>query len=177
MSKEKLNVSDLETEGTVATAATKEKKTLTAEDVAALEAATEKVKNFGVSNEFAQVMKMVPMWHDTEANAATKAEVIEFFGGSDKLKDYVDGPFQEELAVINGLGKVLSTMNNIKSFYARRAGVSKAKVKLTSVNIGGDFYMVSADYLAFLAGTPAAEKRELLLAHESTKKNESIEVL
>lgn len=178
MSKD-LNMDALETEATVAAEATtkREKKVVTAEEIAALEKAVEKVQEFGVSAEYAQVMRMVPLWHDTEANAAIKQEVIEFFGDSAKLKDYIDGPFVEEHAVISGLGKVFSTMNNIKSFYARREGTGKPRVKLTSVNIGGEFYNVSADYLASLSEVPNAEKRELLLAHESTKKNESIEVL
>lgn len=178
MSKD-LKIDSLESEGNVAaeTKATKEKKVLTAEEIAALEAACEKVKQFGVSDEFAQMMRMVPMWHDTEANAAVKQEVADFFGGSDKLKDYVDGPFQEELAVIAGLNKVASTLNNVKSFYARRAGTGKPRVKYASINIGGEFYNVNAEYLASLAGTPAPEKKELLLAHADTKKNESIEVL
>ena len=179
MSKEgKLEVSDLETqESAIVATAKKEKKVLSAEEIAALEAATEKVKEFGVSPEFAQVMRMVPNWHDTDANATVKQEVMDFFGDSAKLKDYIDGDFQTELAVIAGLGKVFSTLNNIKSFYARREGTGAKRVKLTSVNIGGTYYNVNAEYYAGLAGVAGAEKKELLLAHADTKVNDSIEVL
>lgn len=174
-----LKVDDLESVATekVATEKTKKEKTPpTAEEIQALVDASEKIRQFGVSPEFSKVMDLVPQWHDTAANADAKASVIEFFGGSDKLKDYVDGPFQTELAVIAGLSKVASTLNNIKSFYARRENAGKAKkVKTTQVNIGGKFYLVNTEYLESLKGNP--EKRELLLAHEDTKENDSIEVL
>jgi hypothetical protein len=181
MGKEKdLQVDDLETVATEQAAEVKTKKEKTPptpEEIAALIAASEKVKQFGVTPEFAKVMELVPQWHDTEANKDKKAEVSAFFGGSDKLKDYIDGPFQAELAVINGLSKVASTMNNIKSFYARREGTSKPKVKTSQVNIGGKFYLVNAEYLASLTGVESAEKIELLLAHADTKENDAIEIL
>lgn len=178
--KTKLGVEDLESVATDATAtkAKKEKQPQTAEETAAIEAAVEKVKAFGVSDEFAEVLKMVPMWQDTEANKETKLAVIEHFGGPEKFKDYVDTKFQDELKVINGLGTVLSRCNNIKSFYARREGAVKSpKVKTTQVSIGGAYYLVNAEYLASLAGTPAEEKRALLLDHADTKPNDAIEIL
>lgn len=181
MSNEKeLQVDDLETVATE-TVVTKEKKVKaapTAEDIAALVAGVEKIKEFGVSDSFAKVLGMVPMWHDTEANKATKEAIIAELGGPEKFKDYVDSEFQTELAVIGGLSKIASTLNNIKSFYARREPkAGSRKVKTTQVNMGGKFYLVNSEYYASLKGLEASEKRDLLLAHEDTKENDAIEIL
>jgi len=180
MSKDALKIEDLETATaeTATTAKTKKEKTpLTPEEIQALIDASEKVRQFGVSVEFSKVLSLVPNWHDTEANADAKAKVIESFGGSEKFKDYVDGPFQTELAVIAGLSKVSSTLNNIKSFYARREGTGVKKAKMIPVNMDSVAYLVNADYFASLAGTSREEKKAALLAHADTKKNDSIEVL
>lgn len=184
MSKDNLQIEDLESVGTEVATETvakvkKEKTPPTTEELAVLDAALAKIKEFGVSDNFAKVMEMAPLWHDTEANKAVKEEVIAAFGGADKLKNYVDSEFQAELEVIGGIQKAYSIMNNIKSFYARRSpvtGTSK-KVKTTQINIGGTFYLVNSDYLVSLASTEREEKKALLLAHEDTKKNESIEIL
>lgn len=157
------------------TKAKKEKKEMTPEELEALKAACDKVKAFGVSDNFAKVMELVPVWHDKEASAPIKEAVANAFGGSDKFKDYIDGEFQEELAVINGLNKVASTLNNIKAFYARRESSKKAKTQL--VMIGGKYYQVNSEFYASLADKSADEKREALLNHADTKENNSVEVL
>jgi hypothetical protein len=177
---QELNVSDLETstapaEGTETKKSSKEPKELTPEEIAGLAAAVAKINEFGVSANFAKVLSLVPVWHDKDASAPVKASVIESFGGSEEFKNYIDGDFQTELAVINGLQKAASTLNNVKSFYARRA--TTAKTKLIQVSISGDLYEVSADFLASLSGMDAASKRAALLADPNTKKNEGVEVL
>lgn len=179
MSKEdKLNLGDLE-QGSVATATEKkERKVQTAEDRAALDAAIEKVKEFGVSDNFAKVLSLVAVWRGEEEElAAQKASTIEEFGGSETFKDYVDGEFADELAVIAGIQKVVTTGNNIKSFYGRRAGTGSRKIKTIQIGIGGEYYTVSQEYYESLAGKDASEKRELLLAHPATAKNAPVEVL
>lgn len=172
-----LEINDLEVSVETQETTSKAKKELSAEEIQALRDANEKIRQFGVSENFSKVMEMVPMWHDTEANAATKQSVIDAFGGSDKLKDYIDGEFQDELAVIAGLAKSASILNNIKSFYARRASSGTKKVKTTIVNIAGTPYNVNSEYLASLTGVEAEEKRALLLAHADTKTVEAVEVL
>jgi hypothetical protein len=174
---DELNVNDLETATADAGSAkaAKEPKQLTPEEIAGITAACEKITDFGVSENFAKVLSLVPVWHDKDASAPIKASVIESFGGSEAFKDYIDGAFQSELQVVNGLQKAVSTMNNIKSFYARRA--SSAKAKMVQVNIAGDLYEVNSDYLASLTGMDASDKRSALLAHADTKKNEALEVL
>ena len=178
----KLELKDLES-ATVATEATTAKapkvaKEVTPEEVAALGSAVEKIQKFGVSEDFAKVLPLVTVWHlakDDAALVSAKTEAIEAFGGSDKFKDYIDGEFQAELAVIAGLQKAVSILNNVKSFYARREGTKK--VKTANVNIGGTVYEVNAEYLQSLAETDKVEKRELLLAHADTKPFESTEIL
>lgn len=180
MAKDALKIEDLETataEVASTTKTKKEKTPPTAEEIAALEAACEKIRAFGVSDEFSRVLGLVPMWHDTEANANAKAKVIESFGGSDKFKDYVDSTFQTELAVIAGLSKVASTLNNVKSFYARRENTGVKKSKMVPVNMDSVAYLVNADYFASLAGMSREEKKAALLAHADTKKNDTVEVL
>lgn len=172
-----LEINDLEASVETQETASKAKKELTTEEIQALRDANEKIRQFGVSENFSKVMEMVPMWHDTEANADTKQSVIDAFGGSDKLKDYIDGEFQDELAVIAGLAKSASILNNIKSFYARRATSGTKKVKTTIVNIAGTPYNVNSEYFASLTGVSSEEKRALLLAHADTKAVEAVEVL
>lgn len=178
-----LNMDQLETGADVATetATKKEKKVVTAEELAAITAATEKIVEFGVSENFAKVLPLVAVWHDTELAAPVKAEVIEAFGGSEAFKDYIGGEFETELAVISGIGKSVSVLNNVKSFYKRRgdgtARVSKKKTPVIQINIGGEPYTISQTYYESIVSLPNEEKKALLLAHPDTKKAEAIEVL
>lgn len=176
---QELNLEGLEDAAAEAPATTEKKarkeKVITPEEIEALGAAVEKVKEFGVSEEFAKVLPLVAVWHDKDASAPVKEAVINAFGGSEKFKDYVDTDFQKELAVICGLNKVASVLNNIKSFYARRE--ASKKVKMIQVSIGGEYYEVNADFLASLANVSVDEKREALLQHEDTKKSTPIELL
>lgn len=175
-----LKIDQLENVATAETAVAKVKKEVTAEDIAALNAATEKIQEFGVSDNFAKVLPLIAVWHDKELAAPVKEEVITAFGGSEKFKDYIGGEFAAELAVIAGIQKSVSVLNNVKSFYARRGdGTPKAKKeKLMQITIGGEPYSISIAYYESLAAvTDKAEKKALILAHEATKKNEAVEVL
>lgn len=182
MSKDQgLQIEDLEQANTEATAAGKEEKApkapkvVTQEEIDSITAGVAKMTEMGVSTELAKVLELVPVWHDKDASAPVKAAVIEHFGSSDKFKNYIDGPFQEELSVFAGINKSVSTLNNIKSFYARREGTKK--VKLTPVTIGGETYDVNAEFLLSLKDASKEDKRAALLAHADTKKNEAMEVL
>ena len=176
MSKEKVDASGLEGAGEE-TKEVKVKKELTQEEVAAIASAVETLKSTGVvSEKMAKVLEMAPMWHNTDANKSVKESVIEFFGDSEKLKDYVDTDFQEELLVLAGFAKLATTANNIKSFYARRSQKrpSKASVQIT---IAGNLYAVNKVYLESISVMSKEEKRKLLLAHADTKPVETIESL
>lgn len=163
--------------------AEKAKKVVTAEEVAGMVAAIEVLKEAGVvSEKFQQVLKLVPNWHDTEANKEVKKEVIESFGGSEEFKNYIDDEFQKELAAIAGFVKLGSTLNNIKSFYARRANkaTKKSKVKTSIVNINGTSYNVSVELLTELKedGTLSqSEKYERILNDANTTQVEVVDVL
>ena len=176
---QEMDLTGLEDVATIAPAATEKKpkkeKVVTAEDLAALNSAVEKLKEFGVSEKFATVLPLVIVWHDKEASAPVKDAIIESFGGSDKFKDYVDGEFQKELAVVAGLNKVASVLNNIKSFYARRE--ASKKMKTSQISIADVYYDVNAEFLASIQTLPVDEKREMLLNHEDTKKSVAIEAL
>lgn len=155
----------------------KVKKEVTPEEVEAIKNAISTLTGAGVVNEkLGKVLEMAPMWHDTEANSSTKEAVIEFFGGSDKLKDYVDSDFQTELVALTGFAKLATIANNIKSFYARRSTKRPSKATI-QVTISGSLYSVNKAYFDELEGMDKAAKREALLAHPETKVVDSIESL
>ncbi|MCK9417239.1 hypothetical protein M0Q97_11370 [Candidatus Dojkabacteria bacterium] len=159
------------------TTTTKKEKIQTKEEIEVIEAGMALVKKFGVSEKFEMVMGLAPFWNgDKEVLSTKKEEVIKFFGGSDKLKDFVDGEFQTELNGILGTAKVGSILNNVKSFYARRQ--STGRTKYVQVNISNVIYNVDAEYYNSIGTLPKEEKRELILAHPGTKEVENtIEVL
>jgi hypothetical protein len=164
---------DLELDGTVEAAEKKAAvKEFTEEDAKALEAGIVKLNEFNLSDKFKFIVsELVPNWpkgSDSEDLKKAKETVINYFGGSDKLKDYVDAEFQDELNALLGAQKALSVLNNIKSFYARRAGTTK-KVPTQKVKINGTLYSVSREYFESIATETAENKKALLLAHASTK--------
>nr|DAK62438.1 MAG TPA: hypothetical protein [Caudoviricetes sp.] len=160
-----------------------EKKVLTAEELAQINAAIEVLKQSGlVSEDFAQVLKLVPNWHDTEANKEIKKEVIESFNSSEEFKNYIDGEFQEELKNVVGFARLASILNNIKSFYARREskGARKPKVKTTVLNIKGTAYNVSVELLKQVKADESLsqeDKFKALLEDANTTKVEVVDVL
>lgn len=160
-----------------------EKKVLTAEELAQINAAIEVLKQSGlVSEDFAQVLKLVPNWHDTEANKEIKKEVIESFNSSEEFKNYIDGEFQEELKNVVGFARLASILNNIKSFYARREskGARKSKVKTTVLNIKGTAYNVSVELLKQVKADESLsqeDKFKALLEDANTTKVEVVDVL
>lgn len=175
MAKDNVNADALE--GVEETKAPKAKKEVTQEEIDSVKNAIAVLSGAGVlSEKMAKVAELAPMWHDTDANAATKEEVMEFFGGSDKLKDYVDGEYQEELVALTGFAKLVTILNNVKSFYARRSTKrpSKASVQVT---ISGNLYSVNKAYLESTADMDKEARREALLAHAETKPVETIESL
>ena len=160
-----------------------EKKVLTAEELASINAAIEVLKQSGlVSKDFEQVLKLVPNWHDTEANKETKKEVIEAFNSSEEFKNYIDGEFQEELKNVIGFARLASILNNIKFFYARREskGARKPKVKTTVLNIKGTAYNVSVELLKQVKADESLsqeDKFKALLEDANTTKVEVVDVL
>lgn len=154
----------------------KRRREQTPEDVEAIKAGLEILKANGVDDKTLTVLEnLAPVWNsgDKDAIAAAKEAVIAAFEGSDKLKDFIDGDFQEALKGFNGIAKIMPIANNIKSFYARRQSTKKAAT--VQVNIGGVLYQVNKAYYESIADKSKEEKRELLLAHEDTQKANNIE--
>lgn len=174
----KNQIEGLETAEVVAeTADKKVKKVQTAEEREILVAGVEKIKEIGVSKNLAVVLELVAEWNgEKEVLSLAKDSVIEVFGGSDKLKDYIDGDFQTEVLGFVGLAKAIPVLNNIKAFYARRENVGTGKkVKTVQVAIEGTTYTVNAEYRETIKDMPSDEKKQLLLAHPDTKKAAVIE--
>lgn len=171
-----MNIADLETANTETTTTTaKKSKELSPEDIASLNSGIEKLRGFGVSDNMGRVLEMVAVWHEKDTNKPVKDEVIEQFGGSENFKNYIDGDFQDELNTIMGINKAASTLNNIKSFYARR---KQTKPKFHSLVIDQVTYDVNADFFFSLtADMTRDEKVNAILAHPDTKENKSIETL
>lgn len=179
MAKDKKEVEGLEdaaTQSAVETAEKKEKKVKTAEEIAEeknmLAAGVAKLRAIGVSDKLSSVLELVAEWPnaDKETLAPMKEKVIEAFGGSEKLKDYFGGEFQQDVLEFAGIAKAMPVLNNIKAFYARRENTGTKKVKTIQVSISGTIYNVSADYSAEIANLPGSERKQLLLAHPDTVK-------
>ena len=178
MSKEKFDgleeVQEVSVEATEKTA--RKRKEQTPEDKATLEAGVELLKEIGVSENLAKVLELVPEWNgDKDTLSVVKEAVIEKFGTSNELKDYIDGAFQEEIIAFQGIAKAMPVLNNIKSFYARRETTGTKKVKTVQVSISGVTYNVNADYRDEISTLPAEDRKELLLSHADTKKADVIE--
>lgn len=151
------------------------KKVQSTEDKETLEAGIAQMKEFGISENLAKLLILVPEWNgEKETLSVVKEEVIEAFGGSDKLKDYIGGAFQDEVKAFNGIAKAMPVLNNIKAFYERRKNSTK-KAKTVQVSISGTTYNVNATYRDEIGAMPAEERKELLLNHPDTKKADVIE--
>ena len=150
----------------------KEKKVQTPEDRELLVAGVAKIKEIGVSEDLAKVLDLVADWNgEKESNTAVKAAVIEAFGGSEKLKDYIDGTFKTDAEGFLGLAKVMPVLNNIKAFYARRESTGVKKTKLTQAKIGDILYNVDSAFLATVQADSTLDrdaKRQALLSHPAT---------
>jgi hypothetical protein len=155
----------------------KVKKVQTPEEKEVLVAGVDQMRSIGVSTKLSKVLDLVAVWNDgdKEALAATKEAVIKEFGTSEDLKNYIDGDFQSDVQAWSGIAKAMPVLNNIKAFYARRESTGVKKVKTVQVSIAGTIYNVSVDYNTEIAALPAAERKQLLLAHPATKKVELAE--
>lgn len=154
------------------------KRVQTTEERAAIVAGVAKLKELGVSENVAKVLDtLVPEWHGGNADAlkAAKEEVITALGGTEKFKDLVEGELKEALLPYQGIAKIMPIVNNIHSFYARRAS---RKTETVLVRISGQTYKVDAAFKASLEGLDAEAKREALLSHEKTVAvNQTVEEL
>lgn len=154
----------------------KARKEQTPDERDVLEAGTSQMGTMGITDNLKKVLELVPYWNgEKDSLQAKKDEVIKSFGDSNKLKDYIDGAFQEEIKAFNGIAKTMPVLNNIKAFYARRDNAGKGKVKFVQVSISGITYLVNATYRDEIASLPGNERKELLLAHADTKKADIIE--
>lgn len=153
------------------------KKELTAEDIKAIVAAADVIEAMGVSAEFANLLALARKWNgtDEETLAAAKAACIEAMGGSAALKDYIDGGFAAaDVEALAGMTKLASTLNSIRSFYARRKAVKR--IKYVNVNIktenGPEIFKVNVEALNEAKKIASQdERREYLLNHPDTIKD------
>lgn len=160
-------------EATESEAKTSKRRIFTPEELAAVVAGVEKLRSFGLSEKTMVILEnLAPAWNaeDRGELVTAKQRVIDYFDGSDKLKDYIDGEFQAELQPYVGISKIIPVANNIRSFYARRPGSGSKKAALVQVNISGTVYNVDKAFYNSLEGKSNEEKRELVLNHPSTQK-------
>lgn len=158
-----------------------EKKFQTPEAKAILEDAVNNIKAIGCSDKLAKILDLVPVWkgEDLEALAATKESVSASFGTKDDFKDYFDEQFDADMSALESIAKAVPVLNNICSFYARRAktaGTSGSK-KTSQVSIAGKSYTVNSAYYASIAAFEREEKIELILKHKDTKEVTTEEIL
>lgn len=178
MSTKEVNVDGLEetTAAEVATATEKKaKKEITPEEIAAVKAASALVQSMGVNENFTRVLALASAWNEKDQVAAAKEKTIAAFGTSQSFKDYIDGEFQKDVEAIAGMVRLASTLNNIKSFYARRE--ASKKIKMVQVSISGQLYDVNSEFYQSIAGLTKEAKREAVLAHADTKVSSAAEDL
>jgi len=158
-------------EATDAAATKTARKEQTPEEKDTLTAGVKLMNTIGVSANLAKVLNLVPEWNGSKEDVApVKESVIESFGGSEKLKDYIDGDFVTDVQAFQGISKAVPVLNNIKAFYGRRENTGSKKVKFVQVSISGTIYNVDAAYNTEIATLPNSERKELLLAHKATNK-------
>lgn len=168
----------LETAEVVETPTTERKKYVrnqTAEDREVLVAGINKMKEIGVSEKFGRFLDVVADWFgdDKDLIAEQRKALVEAFEGSENLKDYLESEeFKSEFAGFYGIGKVMPVFNNIKSYYSRREGVSRKKVKYSQISIDGTVYNVNSEYMKTLVDMPREERKQLVLNHPDTHKVE-----
>jgi hypothetical protein len=165
-----------QTESAETTAA--KKKDQTPEEKEMLTQGVKLMREIGVTKEMSNVLELVAEWNTDKENLAPfKALVIEAFGSSENLKDYIDTKFKEEVLAWQGIAKAIPVLNNIKAFYARRENTGTRKVKTVQISIGGVTYNVDANYRDEISALPVDERKSLLLAHPATTKADVIEEL
>lgn len=145
------------------------RKEYTPEEIAAIRTAAETLKALGVSEKMELVVNAAKDWMDKDTQANARKELAEKFGSTDALKAYLEGEFAAEMAQFAGLRGLLTSLNAVAGYYKRREPAAK-KVKLVQVNINGEIYSVSKEYLESIKDEPRDKKREMLLAHENTVK-------
>lgn len=152
------------------------KKELTAEDIKAISTAADTIEGMGVSANMSNLLALARKWNGSEKAAldAAKAACIEAFGGSTALKDYLEKEFAADMEAISGIQKLVSTLNSIKSFYARRATVKRVKYRPVNITTAeGTFvYKVSVEALEEAKKIDDKEaRRKYLLEHPDTVKD------
>lgn len=150
-------------------------RTQTEEDRNILVAGIAKMKEIGVSEKFAHILEVVADWFgdDKELVAEQRKALVEAFEGSENLKDYLEtDEFKAEFAGFYGISKVMPVFNNIKSYYSRREGVSRKKVKYSQVSIDGTVYNVNSEFMKTLVDMPRDERKKMVLEHPDTQKVE-----
>lgn len=152
------------------------KKPNTAEDVEILTKGVE-IMNQNASENFKKVLASVVNWNaeDGEVKTTNRKDLVESFGETAELKNYLESEdFKSELSDYAAIAKVVPVINNIVSYNSRRTTTYVSKKK-QQVIINGDPYTVNAAFFASTQHMSKAERREALLAHPDTVKNNDIE--
>lgn len=152
------------------------KKELTAEDIQSIVNAADTVEGMGVSEKLAHLLALARKWNgsDKETLDAAKAACIEAFGGSAAMKDYLDGEFAGDVEALAGIQKLVSTLNSIRSFYARRKAVKRVKYRAVNITTseGTCVYKVSVEAIEEAKKIEDRDaRRKFLLEHPDTIKD------
>jgi len=150
-----------------------------------VEKGIETIKLLDPSDFIVKLLDIVQPWNlkdDDETVKSNIAEIrknfVESVGGSEKLKDTLEQEdIKKELENLNALAKTMPIINNITSYYARRANAGQRvrKAKYTQIRINNTTYQVNSEYYLSLSELSSAERQKMLLEHPDTKKIEIIE--
>jgi hypothetical protein len=127
-----------------------------------------------------KILNIVEAWNqkDDQDISEIRKTFVESVNGSEVLKDLLaTEEVQNELAALNAVAKVMPIVNNITSYYARRANAGERvrKSKFTQIRINDTSYHVNSEYYNSLSELSPVERQKLLLEHTDTTKIEIAE--
>lgn len=144
------------------------RKEYTAEELQQIAAAAGTLKELGVSENLKAVIDAAGEWGNKEAQADAKKALVDAFGGTEKLKAYLENEYPAEIAAFAGLRSLMTQMNSVAGYYKRREP-AKRKIKVVKVNIDNVTYDVNKEFMESIANEPKEIKRKLVLEHPDTK--------
>lgn len=152
------------------------KKEFTEKDIQAIANAADTVEGMGVSEKLSNLLGLARKWNGSDKATldAAKNACIESFGGSAAMKDYLAVDFEKDVEGLVGIQKLMSTLNTIRSFYARRKTVSRVKYRAVNITTaeGTCVYKVSVEAIEAAKKIEDRDaRRKFLLEHPDTVKD------
>ena len=151
---------------------------LTQEELVEINSGVKQLKEIGISDNYGKMLSAVPDWYsdDDEVKKINRKNLTDSFGGSDKLKDYLESEeFKSEHMKWNGIARLLPIINNMASYHQRRPSRAGQNVRI-QMSIENQLYMVNKNFLESIKDLPREAKIKAILEHDQTTKCEVVEL-